>query len=352
MSGSRVSLVHCYKMSSSSDNYNDSRSLGNITLSSDQSASFVYTCEYLDLHQRVLQLVKEPHSAIAIVLGITGIVINILCLLAVHFQMHGRFTAHFRFIVSLGLSDILICVSVISHFVNKVLNPTVYPGEGPAGFRLRSRCAYIVIKALNTTALNISLLNLTGMALDHFVAILVPLKCNQLMSKSKSTSLIIIFWLISIICGYSDLFSIIPDRQHLAKYNFCELAFLTPYQEEFTVFFIAFLCFVCMVFIYIKIYIKIHERRRKSFNIHDDHRTHLSDNMKQTKKALVTTLIILGTFVTCWLPLCLFQIILIIQVKVNPAAIVYMIPYLDMADKYLFDLMLLNAIVDPNYLCY
>ena len=347
MSTSEVSLIHCYTMASpNTTSHNGTSSRDNGTVFGNQS-SLDYVCDYLDIQQRALKLVKEPHTAIALILGFTGIIINMMCLLAVHFQMRGRFTAHFRFIVSLALSDILIALSVVSHFINQVLNPTVWPGYGPKDIRLISRCAYVVIKALNTTALNISLLNLTGMAFDHFCAILFPLQCHRIMSKTKSTAMIITFWIIAFVCGYSDLFSVIPDRQHLDKYNFCELAFLTPYQEEFTVFAVALLCLVSMLVIYVKIYIKIHERRRKASNPQDDHRTHLSDNMKQTKKALVTTLIILGTFVSCWLPLCLFQVILIIQVMVNPAAINGWIPYLDIADKYLYDLMLLNAILDP-----
>ena len=357
MSTSQAPLIHCYIMATANttmhnittgDEGNGTWVIGgNQTVFAAGPSSPDYLCHYQDLRQRALQLVKQPHSAIALILGFTGIIINVLCLLAVHFQMRGRFTAHFRFIVSLAMSDILIAVSVVSHFINRVLNPTVYPGYGPPDVRLISRCAYIVIKALNTTALNISLLNLTGMAFDHFCAIIFPLSSHRIMSKRNSTAMIIIFWIIAFVCGYSDLFSVIPDREHLATYNFCELAFLTPYQEEFTVFAVAFLCLVSMLVIYVKIYIKIQERQRKAINVRDDHRTHLSDSMKQTKKALVTTLIILGTFISCWLPLCLFQVTLIIQVMVNPEVINKWIRYLGIADKYLYDLMLLNAIMDP-----
>ena len=272
MSTSEVSLIHCYTMASpNTTSHNGTSSRDNGTVFGNQS-SLDYVCDYLDIQPTSSEASKGASHSYCIDPRLYWDHHQHDVSLAVHFQMRGRFTAHFRFIVSLALSDILIALSVVSHFINQVLNPTVWPGYGPKDIRLISRCAYVVIKALNTTALNISLLNLTGMAFDHFCAILFPLQCHRIMSKTKSTAMIITFWIIAFVCGYSDLFSVIPDRQHLDKYNFCELAFLTPYQEEFTVFAVALLCLVSMLVIYVKIYIKIHERRRKASNPQDDHR--------------------------------------------------------------------------------
>ena len=83
-------------------------------------------------------------------------------------------------------------------------------------------------------ALNITLLNLMGMACDHFVAILLPLQCHRIMSKTKSKILIGSFWITAILCGFSDFLSVIPERDYLEKYNFCELTYLTPYHDEYT----------------------------------------------------------------------------------------------------------------------
>ncbi len=121
-------------------------------------------------------------------------------------------------------------------------------------------------------ALNITLLNLMGMACDHFVAILLPLQCHCIMSKTKSKILIGSFWITAILCGFSDFLSVIPERDYLEKYNFCELTYLTPYHDEYTVFAIAFLCFLFMGIIYVRIYIKIHERQKSARSYHEDHR--------------------------------------------------------------------------------
>ncbi len=125
-------------------------------------------------------------------------------------------------------------------------------------------------------ALNITLLNLMGMACDHFVAILLPLQCHRIMSKTKSKILIGSFWITAILCGFSDFLSVIPEREYLEKYNFCELTYLTPYHDEYTVFAIAFLCFLFMGIIYVRIYIKIHERQKSARSYHEDHRSGIS----------------------------------------------------------------------------
>ena len=53
-------------------------------------------------------------------------------------------------------------LSVTMYIMNKVLNQSYPPGVGPWSGRVTSRCMFIFIKSLNSTGLNISLLNLMG----------------------------------------------------------------------------------------------------------------------------------------------------------------------------------------------
>ena len=221
------------------------------------------------------------------------------------------------------------------------------PGIGPGNYRLR-RCCFVITKALNTTALNISLLNLMGMAIDLYLAILRPLHYPQLMDKQRVNLMIGILWMVAILCGFSDAFSVIPERKHLKRFNFCEMAYMTPYQDEFTVFSIALVCFFIMVFIYIRIYIKINRTHLTRLSrLQEDNRRHQVLDFNRNRKALVTTLMILGSFVVCWLPLCLFQVALIIQVSIDSSVVEPLLAVLMNADQYLYDLLLLNAICDP-----
>jgi hypothetical protein len=64
-------------------------------------------------------------------------------------------------------------------------------------------------------------------------------------------------------------------------------------------------------------------------------------------KTLVTTLLIIGTFVLCWIPLFTFQTILLIQVHINRDAVIKTLKSLILANKYLYMLLLVNSICDP-----
>ena len=288
-----------------------------------------------------------PVQVIALVLCCVAIVVNILCLMAI-LQIHGKLTAHFRLIISLASSDILIATSVMLYMLINIRFPVhLKAGFGPASYRLR-RCSHVAAKALNTTALNISLLNLMGMAIDLYLAIVRPLHYPQLMDERRVGLMVGTLWVVAVVCGFSDAFSVIPERRHLVRYNFCEMAYMTPYQAEFTVFSIALVCLFIMVFIYVRIYVKINRRHAaRCSRLSEANRRHQVVDFNRNRKALLTTLMIVGSFVVCWLPLCLFQVTLVIQVFVDMSVLRPFLAVLASADQYLFDLLLLNAIADP-----
>ena len=255
----------------------------------------------------IRRLFMEPHRIIALTLGFLAISLNILSIMAI-LRARNKLSSHYRFIVSLAVSDVFIGVTVSAHMVNFVLNPNMPVRVGTWEYRLRNHCFYVFIKALNTSALNITLLNLMGMAIDHFLAILRPLHYPSMMNEKRATMIIIFFWVVALLCGFSDFMSVYPwHSRHLGRYNFCELVKETPYQEEYTMFVIAVICFFCMTTTYIRMFVAI-KQRHLSVGLGVQHE-------QRNKKALYTTLIILGTFVLCWLPQCLFQVSLIIAVS-------------------------------------
>ena len=297
-----------------------------------------------DISERARIILSRPQHAIALILGTVSIGINLCSLLALT-QVRNRLTTHFRLIISLSLSDILVGTSVLMYIINKIVNPAYIVGIGNRSDRLRSRCMFIFIKALNNTGLNVSLLNLMGMSLDHYVAITRPLHYPKLLCKEKARVMIVILWAIAILCGTSDLFSAIPHYHALKEqYNFCEIVWITGYQEEFTVFAMAGTCFITMMFIYVKIYLVV--RKHKSPG-----ESNLKQEVQRNKRALCTTLLILGSFVACWLPCCLYQLTMVIKMKVDPLNLDKMpkqlLYILSILDKYFFDLLLVNCVCDP-----
>lgn len=318
-------------------------SYGNWTFSNDsidpslKKGSFGYN----DVSERARRFLTQPVMLIAIVFGVIVIIANILSLIVLS-KVRSPLSSQFILITSLASSDILVGISVLFHIINKVLNPSYLPGYGPWEARLRSTCGYMIIKALNTTAINITLLNLMGMAIDHYVAIIKPLMHNCYMSRSRCTTMIIIFWIIAVLCGFSDFFSVLGElkdyHKYKKKFNFCEFIWLTDYHEEYTLFAIALLCLFTMLFIYVRIYWEVR------------HRTNSwppQQELQKSKKALITTLLILGTFILCVMPNCIFQITMIIAVQYNPDAIQTNMEVLKKTDQYLYDLILLNSLCDP-----
>ena len=174
--------------------------------------------------------------------------------------------SHNTLILSLAASDVLFRLTVILHIINKIMNPLYYPGFGPEDKHLSSRCAYTVIKSLNTTALNATLLNLMGMAMDHYIAILKPLHYTRLLNKQRYTILILLFWIITFVFRFSDFICVFKDwddwHMYKVEFNLCEFVYISEYHEEYTVFVCAFLCLVVMVCVYIRygviLFYKIH----------------------------------------------------------------------------------------------
>ena len=202
----------------------------------------------------------------------------------------------------------------------------------------------MVIKALNSTGLIITLLNLLLMALDHYIAIIKPLKYPVIIRKKKVISVILIAWLVAFILGFSDFFSAVTEYSTWSPYgyNYCEVVWYgTMYQEEYVIFAIAPISLGIMVYSYSCIYWKIHKRRAPG--VQDSHRR---ENQRNTK-ALVTTLLALGSFIISWLPQCLFQVSMVIKAYTNPDSLRGNEQMLQTVDRYLYNLLVFNAIFDP-----
>lgn len=301
------------------------------------------------------KLSENPHEIVALLLSCIAIIMNVLTLMSLS-QLRKRMTAHYRLIISLALSDILVGASILLFIIHKAANKSYFVGYGPPAERLRSRCFFVVIRALNTTGLNISLLNLVGMGVDHFIAINKPLHYSKILSIFRTNLLLALLWVIAAICGFSDFwtgfthnpFSYSNNNSNSTttknQLNFCELIWHSPYQDEYSILTIAVVSFFIMTVLYINIYLTVSGHTIPGAQLQQ------GQEAKRNKRALFTTALILGTFLLCWLPMCMFQITLIVKVKTDISSFkesAKIINILYKADKYLYDLLLLNTIFDP-----
>ena len=214
--------------------------------------------DYFNIEDRATRILQEPDKIVAIILVFVAITANIFSLIVMCKILRNTRgpASHTALIVSLAASDVLFCLTVLLHIVNKILNPLYYPGFGPEDKRIASRCAYTIIKSLNTTALNVNLLNLMGMAIEHYIAILKPLHHSRLLSRKKYTVMILLLWIIAFVFGFSDFIYVFKDWKdwHLYKdkFNLCEFVYISEYHEEYTVLATAFLCLVIMLYAYVR----------------------------------------------------------------------------------------------------
>ena len=304
---------------------------------------YYYQTDFHDIQIRAEYFLSQPYYIIALVLSMAAIFANVTSLAAIY-QIRKVMNSHFRILVSLIASDLLVDISAVAHIVNSIIHPLLAPGSGEWNERLASRCTYMAIKALNTTGLNITLLNLMAMAIDHYIAILRPFKLHSLLNRRRTILMIVIMWVIAFLSGFSDFFSPLQtmstDNSNTSYLNFCELVWVSAYQEEYTTFAIVIIGFISMLYMYLLIYCEV---KGKTLDDTYDCKSH------RNKRALVTTLLILGTFIFCWLPICIFSVVLIIitKVSVSPEILQFAYPILEQVDKYLYDLMLLNTLLDP-----
>ena len=292
-------------------------------------------------------------SILALVLGFTAMCLNLSSLLAIS-QIRSRINTHFRYIASLAVSDILIGVSLTLHIINSTFNPAPPLGRGSNDARLKSRCLFAIIKALHSMGLIVSLLNLTGMAIDHYIAILKPLHHQRLMSNTRGIILIVSSWVLAFLFGFSDFFAE-PDKIPLIianhSVNYCEAIYITRYQEEYCLFATAVITLSSMTYIYIRIYTKIRSHSKPGFSLNSSQSNNSKRMMAQmvlkNKRALITTLFILGTFILCWMPNCLFEVTLIAYIKLHPSSLEEMRYLLVKVNRHLYNLLIVNSILDP-----
>ena len=320
-------------------NVNESSNINNRTGFSELPNVTTY-----DLYGRARRLLNDPHDVTVMIIGLIAIVMNVLILSALR-KAQPRLRAHIQLIISLAVSDVLVGASVTLFIINKSFNP-VYNQGGLAYIyeRIVSRCLLLVLKALNSTGFLSTLFNLMLMAADHYLAILTPLKHTVIMRKEVVTILISFLWGMSIVIGFSDFLSAVPLYHTLKPqgYNYCECVSLTRYREDYTTIAIAPVCFIVMSCMYCRIYSKIRYHRKPGCNLS----TSRHNSIKKTTKALVTTLLALGTFLVTWLPFNLLQVSLLIMARFNRQKVLDNLSFYMALDSYLFDLMMLNAVAD------
>lgn len=292
-----------------------------------------------NLHERAEVILMQPETILTLFLCFAALLANIFSICATSHNPNGM-TTHSKLIISLAISDILTALNVFTHILNKVFNAIKMPPLFTPEERLTSSCMFAFVNAFNTSAHLISLLNLIAMAIDHYIAIMRPLHYSHLMSRVRGNIMIICLWFLAFFGGVSNFLSGIPNFKSEMNYvNYCEFIMYNEFHGEYLVIATTFFTVVTITYIYIRIYCEV-----KTLNCRV---AYMRKDCLHNKKAMVTTLLIIGTFGVCWLPSCLFQIAIIIQIHVDAESVNHLFGTLLRANKYLYALLLFNSLCDP-----
>ena len=130
------------------------------------------------------------------------------------------------------------------------------------------------------------------------------------------------------------------DMDSTVSEGFCYNVMCSRYDTEYLVYTIAVLLLLVMSIIYTKVCVKIYSmqhllqgRCRRSF--------------RRNKKGLITTMCIVGTFMVCWLPFCIFSITTLVNMSLYTNSTTKYFVLSEKLDNYLYALLLLNCLCDP-----
>ena len=192
-----------------------------------------------------------------------------------------------------------------------------------------------LLKLLNKTATNESF----------------ELKQYDLMTSSKNGST---SGNASVLLDYDDLAYFDPEAYgdlaltSVEKEGFCYSVMCSRYDPEYLVLLLAALLLLIMSFIYARVCIQIYSMRRMFRGGESSLGGGRSGRaFRRNKKGLVTTLCIVGTFMVCWLPFCLFTGITVVKMALYPESSEEYYRLSVKVDKYLYALLILNSLCDP-----
>ena len=148
-----------------------------------------------------------------------------------------------------------------------------------------------------------TVLTIIIMAIDHYVAIVLPLRYKVILSRRRIVACIITVWVISVvICFITIAFTLarlalLKNEEDIA-WNPCVPHGYTKFIMFFLLTLVSVAIFI-MVYVYIRVLIEIRKSAAFMRNMIGQSQSH--DN-KKNHHAVVTTLLVLLTFIIGWVP--------------------------------------------------
>ncbi|KAG8193405.1 hypothetical protein JTE90_009631 [Oedothorax gibbosus] len=199
--------------------------------------------------------------------------------------------------LSLAVADAYASLVIGIGLVINSLLPNVY------GLNLgRFKDCYIqVLEAFRLGGLVIIVFHLLALAVNHYIGILRPLHYAATVTRRTAISAIVAMWVIPVVF-FLSYFSLVPDdgfqSEYCSKYNFL---LRLPFRVTTSLLFFVPLVLMSGMYGHMFFLVRHHQKGLAS--------TKSSRQLHKNVKAIITTLLILGTYVLGWMPAVLYFIL-------------------------------------------
>lgn len=225
---------------------------------------------------------------------------TLVCVAIVKFsylQSHSR-----NFIFSLALSDVMVAALVLPF---DIIYWITFPRWPLGGF------ACNLWNSLFFLLLTASVLNLTSISIDRFLAVVYPLRYNVWMTPNLNKFMIACVWIYSLGIAVLIFFLLEPPADGMYSFD------LNPFFHGFLLIGNVVFPFLIMIILYSKIYIiaKRHARRAGAATSSTSDSSSSSSRRKFARELkLAKTLgIVVLCFVICWLPFEIINVMILVD---------------------------------------
>ncbi|GIX78082.1 g_PROTEIN_RECEP_F1_2 domain-containing protein [Caerostris extrusa] len=180
--------------------------------------------------------------------------------------------------------------------VNSLL-PIVFGIElGPMSY-----CFILSLEAFRLGGLVVAVLHLLALAINHYIGILRPLHYAHIVTRETTVVGIVIMWIFPVVF-FLVYFSSIPNdgfqAERCTSYNFL---LYSPFRVTTSVMF--FFPLVLMTLMYSHMFVVVRQHQKGLLHCPSTRQLH------KNVKAIITTLLILGTYILGWMPAVLFFVL-------------------------------------------
>ncbi|CAG7838616.1 unnamed protein product [Allacma fusca] len=223
---------------------------------------------------------------------------------ASHFQQEGPLlrlrkpmTPTLYLSISLALADTFTSLNlaaglIVNSLLFCVFNIDITPGGG--------KCFKLAVEVSRLGAISSTVVHLLALGINHWIGIIRPLHYAAIMTRRAAWVVILLSWFCPMFLIF--LYFSIPHRGFLSEK--CET---TEFLEEFpwravyvSSFFVPLLV-MSLIYLHIYVIVKKHNQYRLRYQS--------SQQLQRNVKAVITTVLILGTYIIGWMPAILWYIL-------------------------------------------